>query len=108
MIQLQAVVFQATVVDLQLLLLPSAGHRGYPEFMTSQQAIDIIAQEAMPGEKVRLSPSDDVSFILTDSLDFIWGVQQIEKRIGKELPNEELVECKTVGDLAACIVRHAV
>jgi acyl carrier protein len=71
--------------------------------MSKEQALHVIATAVSPPRP--LSEDQSIRLILTDSLDYIWGIQEIEKAIGKDLPNGDVAKCQTVGDLADCIVR---
>lgn len=73
--------------------------------MSEEAAMQLIAGIGMP--KKPMIAADDLSSIFGDSLDMIWGIQEIEKLAGAPLPNAEIAECVTVGDLARCIAKNA-
>lgn len=73
--------------------------------MTTEESLKILTVVTIPEAPLRLDTP--IETIAKDSLDFIWIVNQIEDRIGGEIPNAEIVKVKTVGDIAALMVAHA-
>jgi acyl carrier protein len=72
--------------------------------MQTTEALHIISD--LLKSEVTLLPSDVLDCIVKDSLDFIWLIQEVEKRTEVTIPNDALMQFNTVGDIADYVASH--
>ena len=72
--------------------------------MVKDEAIRMIEDVS---ESDHLTGQEDISSIASDSLEFIFLTQSIERQSGVTIPNQRLVRFTTVGDMAGWIAEHS-
>ncbi len=72
----------------------------------TEKIIEIITNQLMPDSEITLASSmtDDLG---ADSLDIVEIMLAIEEEFNVNIPDEVLIEFKSVGDLVAYVEEHA-